>query len=82
VFLAAYQRRVWGLAGVGLSQAKLAGWLTERGYPTTVSAVKNGTNDELQECVVPMTAEVQALLNVLKEGFPDLEVDRFLIKSA
>lgn len=82
VFLAAYQRRVWGLAGVGLSQAKLAAWLTECGYPTTLSAVKNGTNDEVQECVVPMTAEVQALLNVLKEGFPDLEVDRFLIKSS
>jgi hypothetical protein len=32
-FLTAYVQRAWGLDGADLSQAKLAAWLTEVGYP-------------------------------------------------
>jgi hypothetical protein len=81
-FLAAYQRRVWGLEGADLSQVKLAQWLTEQGYSTSASAVKNGTTDVVQEYVVPNTPEVIAFLGTLKKGFPGLEIDRFLIKGA
>lgn len=80
-FLAAYQKRAWGLAGADLSQRQLAEWLTEQGYKTSLSAVKNGTGEQPEEGIVPATEDVMALLNVLKARFPGLETDRFLIRE-
>lgn len=80
-FLAAYQKRVWGLTAADLSQSKLAEWLTGQGYKTSLSAVKNGTGEQPEEGIVPATEEVIAFLNVLKARFPGLETERFLIQS-
>jgi hypothetical protein len=78
-FLAAYQKRLWGLSGVDLSQRKLAEWLTEQGYKTSLSAVKNGTGEQPEEAVVPASPDVMTFLNTLKARFNGLEIDRFLI---
>lgn len=80
LFLAAYQKKLWGLDGADLSQRKLAEWLTSEGYKTTVSAVKNGTRENPVEHLVPATEEVVTFLNRMKERFPGLETDRFLIQ--
>ena len=80
LFLAAYQKKVWGLDAADLSQSKLAEWLTLQGYKTSVSAVKNGTREEPVEHLVPATDEVVAFLDKMKERFPGLETDKFLIR--
>lgn len=81
VFLAAYQKRMWGLEGADMSQRDLSMWLTEMGYKTSISAVKNGTGDQPAEHVVPGDADVLKFLEVLKQRFPGLEVERFLISE-
>ena len=82
IFLAAYQKRMWGLEGADMSQRVLADWLTERGYETSLSAVKNGTGEQPEEHVLPAAPEVMVFLNVLKERFAGLEVERFLVPGA
>lgn len=82
VFLAAYQKRIWGLDSVHLSQRALAVWLTEQGHKTSLSAVKNGTGEQPDEHVVPATPEVMAFLGKLKSRFPNLELERFLISAS
>lgn len=79
LFLAAYQKKTWGLDGADLSQRKLAEWLTSEGYKTSVSAVKNGTREHPVENLVPATDEVVAFLDKMKARFPGLEVERFLV---
>ncbi|MBS0368633.1 MAG: hypothetical protein JSS57_05475 [Proteobacteria bacterium] len=81
LFLAAYQKKLWGLDGADLSQRKLAEWLTSQGYKTSVSAVKNGTREHPVENLVPATDEVVAFLDSMKSRFPGLEVERFLIRA-
>jgi len=78
-FLAAYQKRIWGLESADLSQRRLAEWLTAQGYPTSLSDVKNGTRAQPLEGAVPAAPEVLGFLDVLKTRFPGLEVGRFLI---
>lgn len=78
-FLAAYVKREWGLADADLSQSALAQWLTEAGYPTKLSAVKNGLRTPLQDHVVPGTEEVMTLLERLKARFPGLDTSLFLL---
>lgn len=82
LFLAVYQKKLWGLDGADLSQRKLAEWLTSQGYKTSVSAVKNGTREQPVEHLVPATDEVVKFLKVVKERFPGLEVERFLIAGS
>jgi hypothetical protein len=79
LFLAAYQKKTWGLDGADLSQRKLAEWLTLQGYKTSVSAVKNGTREQPVENLLPATDEVVAFLDKMKARFPGLEVERFLV---
>lgn len=81
-FLAAYVKHEWGLGGANLSQSQLAEWLTSMGYATKLSAVKNGLRTPLVAHVVPATAEVVALLDVLKARFPTLETGQFLTESS
>lgn len=78
-FLAAYVQRAWGLDAPDLSQAKLAAWLTEAGYPVKVHDVKNAGRTQLHEHVSPATPEVLAFLGAVKAWFPGLEVERFLV---
>ena len=80
-FLAAYVQRAWGLDGTDLSQAKLAAWLTEAGYPVKVHDVKNAGRSQLHEHVSPVTPDVLAFLEVVKERFPGLETERFLVRG-
>lgn len=80
LFLGVYQKKMWGLEGADLSQRKLAEWLTSQGYKTSVSAVKNGTREQPAEHLVPATEEVVAFLDKMKERFPGLETDKFLIR--
>lgn len=77
LFLAAYQKKMWGLDGANLSQRKLAEWLTSQGYKTSVSAVKNGTREQPVEHLVPATDEVIEFLDKMKVRFPGLETERF-----
>jgi len=81
VFLAAYQKRVWGLENADMSQRELAAWLTERGYRTSLSAVKNGTGDSPEEHVVPAAPDVVNFLASVRARFPSLETGRFLIRD-
>ncbi len=78
LFLAAYVQRAWGLENVDLSQAKLAEWLTQMGFPTKLHDVKNAGRSHLHEYVLPPIPDVQAFLAVVKQRFPGLEVERFL----
>lgn len=80
-FLTAYVQRAWGLEGADLSQAKLAAWLTEAGYPVKVHDVKNAGRTQLHEHVSPATPEVLAFLEVVKARFPGLETGRFLVQG-
>lgn len=80
-FLAAYVQRAWGLEGADLSQAKLAAWLTEVGYPVKVHDVKNAGRSQLHEHVSPATPEVMAFLEIVKARFPGLETGRFLVRG-
>ena len=79
MFLAAYVQRAWGLASAKLSQAKLADWLTEAGYPVKVHDVKNAGRSRLYEQVAPGTPEVLAFLAVVKQRFPDLDVAKLFV---
>jgi hypothetical protein len=76
LFLRAYTQEVWGTSKT-MSYRELADWLTTQGYITTLTEVKNASRGKLVEGVVPITPKVQALLAVLKEVQPDLEVERF-----
>jgi hypothetical protein len=77
-FLTAYAKKEWGLKDADLSQAWLAGWLTEQGYPVKTHTIKNAGRSKLNEKVVPPEPDVVILLNLLKGRFPALEVERFL----
>jgi hypothetical protein len=78
-FLAAYVQRTWGLQDVNLSQVRLAKWLTDVGFKTEPYHVKNAGRTQLYEHVVPLTNDVARFLKAVKERFPGLEVDRFLV---
>lgn len=64
-----------------MSQRELAAWLTERGYRTSLSAVKNGTGDLPEEHVVPATPEVVDFLASVRTRFPGLETNRFFLQD-
>jgi len=79
LFLRAYTKEAWGTCKT-MSYRELAEWLTAKDYITTVTEVKNAVRAKLVEGVVPMTPRVQALLVVLQEAQPGLEVDRFFAR--
>lgn len=80
-FLIAYSQRKWGLDGTErMTQAALSKWLTDQGYPTTLSAVKNASRSKLHDEAVPRTADVERFIDVACSKFPSLERDRFFIK--
>lgn len=77
IFLRAYTKQVWGITRT-FSYPELAEWLTEMGYPTTVTEVKNAARAKLVENVVPVTDAVKQLLTVLSTEFADLDVAKFV----
>lgn len=79
-FLCAYTNEQWGICK-RLSYSKLAAWLGERGYPTTVEEVKNAKRARLCEQAVPVTATTRQLWDVLCELYPDLDARYFFRPS-
>lgn len=77
VFLRAYAKQAWGITRT-FSYPELAAWLTEKGYPTTATEVKNAARAKLVENVVPVTEDVKQLLAVLRAEFPDLDAAKFV----
>ncbi|SMF97231.1 hypothetical protein SAMN02949497_4651 [Methylomagnum ishizawai] len=79
-FLAAYAQGAWGTSRT-MNYREVAAWLTAKGYPTTESGAKNGKRAKLVEGVVPATPAALALMAILLEAQPSLEVDRFFGKG-
>lgn len=79
-FLAAFTQGQWGLgdAKAGWTYKTLAQWLTEQGYKTSEVDVKNAKRSQLNEAVAADTPDVRQLLVLMKERFPNLEVERFI----
>jgi hypothetical protein len=77
-FLRALVRGVWGVSLDGRTHEDVAAWLTVRGYPTTVSGVKNATRPYAKpaESVVAAVPAALELLRELVAEFPGLEVER------
>ena len=61
-----------------MTYPELADWLTERGYPTKVNDVKNAVRAEFIEHAVPSTPRIEELKTVLVEGFPSIEIEKFI----
>lgn len=53
-------------------------WLSDSGYPTTVTELKNAGRAKLVENVVGVTDEVLGLLALLQGQFPALDVAKFI----
>lgn len=64
-----------------MSYSELASWLTSEGYPTSPSEVKNAKRAKLAENLVPSTGKVLKLISLLKEAFPSMNVESFLIQA-
>lgn len=77
-FLRAYTRELWGLQKT-MSYPALANLLTERGYPTTKDDISNANRAKHgpAEGCCARTAETEALAGLLKEIFPQLEIEKF-----
>lgn len=77
LFLRAYTQELCGLTRT-MTYPELAGWLTERGYPTTVDEAKNSKRGKFIEHAVPLTPRTEELKTVLVEGFPSIEIEKFI----
>ena len=60
-----------------MSYPVIAKWLTDQGYPTKAEEVKNAKRASLIAGVVPRTQEVVALLKILAQEHPGLDVEKF-----
>lgn len=81
-FLKAYVQRRWGLTDVDMTQAALAEWLTEQGYPTKLSSVKNAIRSKVHDEAVPRVEEVERFVGIVCSRFPSLQRDQFFIKMS
>ena len=61
-----------------MTYPELAAWLTEKGYPTNVNEVKNAVRGKFVEHAVPLTPRTAELKAVLEEGFPSIEIEKFI----
>jgi hypothetical protein len=61
-----------------MTYGELADWLTSQGYPTTVDEVKNAKRAKFVERAVPPTPRVMKLADALQEGFPSIEINKFI----
>ena len=77
LFLRAYTQELCGLTRT-MTYPELAGWLTERGYPTTVDEAKNAKRAKFVEHAVPLTPRTAELKTLLEEGFPSIEINKFI----
>ena len=77
LFLRAYTQGLCGLSKT-MTYPELATWLTEHGYPTTVDEAKNAKRGKFVEHAVPLTPRTAELKTVLVEGFPSIEIEKFI----
>ena len=77
LFLRAYAQELCGLTKT-MTYGDVADWLTNQGYPTTVDELKNAKRALLVDHAVPATPRVLKLADVLKEGFPRIEINKFI----
>lgn len=77
LFLRAYTQGLCGLIKT-MTYPELATWLTERGYPTTDGEAKNAKRAQFVEHAVPLTPRTAELKTVLVEGFPSIEIEKFI----
>jgi hypothetical protein len=77
LFLRAYTQGLCGLIKT-MTYPELATWLTEKGYPTTVDEAKNAKRGKFVERAVPLTPRTAELKTVLVEGFPSIEIEKFI----
>jgi len=77
VFLRAYAKETWGLKHV-MGYVELAAWLTERGYPTTETELKNAKRAKLCVNVVAGTEPVIQLAVLLKMTFSTIDIEKFI----
>ena len=77
LFLRAYTQELCGLTKT-MTYGELADWLTQQGYPTGVDEVKNAKRAKFVERSVPSTPRVRKLADVLKNGFPTIEINNFI----
>lgn len=77
LFLRAYTKGLCGLTRT-MTNVELSNWLTTYGHPTTKDELKNAKRAEFVEHAVPATRRVLKLAELLKEGFPNIEISKFL----
>lgn len=77
LFLRAYTQDLCGLTK-SMTNRELAAWLTDRGFDTNVDELKNATRAKFVEHAVPPTQRVLKLAAVLEEGFPGIEINKFI----
>ena len=77
LFLRAYTQGLCGLTK-SMTYGELAVWLTEKGYETTTDELKNAKRAKFVEHAVPPTPRVLRLSKVLEEGFPSVEINKFI----
>ena len=70
MFLKAYANKLWGLPGS--DYRGLAEWLTEQGYPTSETDIKNAKRGKInpEQLTKIGTPEVKALITILKTRYP------------
>lgn len=75
-FLRALARGAWGISRDGWTNGEVAAWLTQAGYPTTESDVKNAgrRSAKLVEHSVAASPAALALLRVILPVFPSLDL--------
>lgn len=76
-FLRAYAQEAIGLTRV-MKQRELAEWLTAAGYATKTSEVTSAKSQKLVLPVVPRTDAVMVLWQLLREKFPEADLERLL----
>jgi hypothetical protein len=77
LFLRAYTQELCGLTRT-MTYGELADWLTAKGFKTTVDELKNAKRAAFVENAVPSTRRVLKLAAVLVEGFPSIEINKFI----
>jgi len=81
MFLRAWVKSLWGIEK-DMTHKSMAHWLTDRGYPTTLSDVSNAARKEATPVfnVVPKTQKVTELMTILLASYSDMVMDNFLQK--
>lgn len=81
LFLRAYVQNAWGTSK-NQTNAELATFLTDAGYPTKTDEIKSGSRSALVRRAVPVTLRVIRLLKVLLQIQPALDLQELFSAEA